>query len=358
MAKMYRRTIRIGGKRISSPRFERKADVDAWYTEMKRRKQFSRDGVAYINSSRQTFLVFAQTFIHRRMKSYPLATWQADEQRLRDYVLPKIGELPISQITAGQIKAVLQDITDSGRAIGTRQRVRALLSTMFSSALNMDPPLVNFNPVAGIKFEERRIGKKQPSFIADADQCLDFLKKAKELGPQHFIIASILLMTGVRKSELVALTWSHVDFRFFKITINQRLEQASLTIKQGTKRGEEIGRVVPVSKELILLLQKHREASKFNKDSDFIVTRKDGRFINPRTIYDHVNDISQASGIKVTTHGLRHTFGREFAARSGNMKALQAILGHSNSQTTDLYSELSGKRLDELGEIVQWKIED
>lgn len=57
----------------------------------------------------------------------------------------------------------------------------------------------------------------------------------------------------------------------------------------------------------------------------------------------------------MSVHGLRHSYGREFAARSGNLKALQAILGHSSSQTTDLYSDLAGDRIKEFGNVVTFE---
>lgn len=354
MAKTYRREILIKGKRFYSPRFLKKKDSDLWFEQMKRKKLLLRDGFSLTDAENQeTVFSFAKRWLEKRMKNYGPATWRADEQRLRDYILPKIGDLPMNKVSSSQVKSLLQDITENGKAIATRTRVKALLSTLFNSALNNDPPLVQFNPVSGIKFEERRTAAPKPSVIDDTEACIAYLRTAKAMGPIYLLIASVGLMTGLRKSEMLGLTWGAIDFKSSRLSVRQRLVQITMEIEKGTKRGVNTSRLVGIPGILLQILKDYRKQSKFSADTDFVFAKQDtGRFYGPKDVWRMNDQISKKAGIKVHVHGLRHTFGREFSHNNGNVKVLQSIMGHSSSAMTDLYSELSGKRIEGHNEVV------
>jgi integrase/recombinase XerC len=113
--------------------------------------------------------------------------------------------------------------------------------------------------------------------------------------------------------------------------------------------------VVPISADLIKALKEYKEGSRFNSANDFIVSRVDGSHFGGRAISSIIERVREAAGLDISAHGLRHTFGREFALNTGNIKALQAILGHSSSAVTDIYSDLAGKRIEGFGEAVSFK---
>lgn len=363
MKKTYRRFIRIGNELVPSPRFDKKADAEKWYLEMRRKKQHLRDGLIIDDSKDGViFIDFARVWIKRRMKNYPMSTWKADEQRLRVYVLPLLSELPMSQITGPLIRNLLLKISEEGFlkedfsiSSATRNRVKALLSAMFSDALNESPPLVMFNPVLGIKIKEKRTGKSKPRFLADVDECIKFISAAQMIGWTEYVVACIFLMSGVRKQELIALRWSSFNSKNRTLEISEKYEQASNSIKEGTKGGENVSRVIPIPSDLALVLKEHKERSLHISQKDFILCRAGGEFYGARDISTMIEKIRDKSGLDISPHGLRHTFGREFIEKTGNSKALQAILGHTSSTTTDLYSELSGNRIKGFGEAVSYQ---
>lgn len=360
----YRRHLRIGGELISSPRFTNKKDADDWYHQQRRKKQFLRDGLIMPDSDDGIiFIDYARIWIKNRMAKYPKGTWMSDEQRLRDYILPIMSEMPIGSITGAQIRSLLLKISEPGFlkegftiSTTTRTRVKALLSVIFSDALNEDPPFVKFNPVLGIRIKDRRMGKKKPRVIPDTEGCINFLSKAKELGPLHYAVASTFLMSGLRKQELIALRWTSLNSKKRELLVSEKLEQASNSIKPGTKGGENVTRIVPIPKLLVSILGTYRETLGDINASSYMFQKENGRFYGPREIWALVNSIAKASRLDVTPHALRHSYGRTFAMNTGNLKALQAILGHSSSLTTDIYAELSGSRIRGFGEAVSFDI--
>lgn len=360
--KPYRRFIRINGELHTSPRFTKKGDAEKWYHHMRRKKQLLRDGLAIEEKNSVRFIDYARPWMKKRMAEYEPPTWMADDQRLRDYALPFLSEIPINQITTVHIKNLLLKISEEGFlkegfkiSKSTRTRVKALLSSLFSDALNEDPPLVIFNPALGIKFKEKRMGKKKPRALAGPAECLRFIQSAKEIGQVEFVVACIFLMSGIRKQELIALRWKSLNLKKSQIELSEKYQQATNKIVPGTKAGEDEGREVPISRQLVEVLTEHNKMTKYPTPEDFIVSKPNGRFYGGRDISRMIEKIREAADLEISAHGLRHTFGREFAANTGNIKALQAILGHASSATTDIYSNLAGDRIKGFNEAVSFE---
>jgi len=362
--KTYRRFIRVGSRLIASPKFPRKSDAEAWYNQMLTKKHFERNDLqAPRDKNEITVIQYSRKWLDRREEDYPAATVSSDEQRLRDYVLPILAEYPLSKVKSEQIRGLLEKISRVGFrrkdfriSEGTRTRVKALLSAMFGDAMNETPPLIRVNPVIGIQLKEKRRGRKRPSVLPNSEACLKFLEAAQKIGPQEFVVAAVILMSGLRKQEMIALRWRCVDLETATLYVKEKYEQASNSIIPGTKAGENTTREIPISAELVRILTEYKAKAPLVGPEYFVISRADGRFLNAKTVSNMIEAVKAKSELSVTVHGLRHTYGREFALRTGNMKALQAILGHSSSSTTDIYSDLAGERTRGFNESVSFKI--
>ena len=241
-------------------------------------------------------------------------------------------------------------------SIATRNRVRALLSKMFGDAMNEKKPLRGDNPAFNIAFSDPREGKKKPRHIARQKDVITFLNKAKEHGPMTFAIVATFLMSALRKSELIALTWDCFDPDENQIIVKNRLVQAENKIHKGTKAGKVEVRDVPISDALIGILEAWRKKSDYQAEDDFIFPREDGTYMRPRRVWEMIAEVRTASGIDATPHALRHSFGRIFVANGGTIKSLQTMLGHSSSSTTEIYSELAAAQVKKDRNIVSFDL--
>lgn len=360
MAKPYRKSIRIGNS-LHQERFDSRAQAERWYKEMKEKKKYLRHGLSAKFEEAPTFQDYAAAWLKARMKDYPMATWDSDERRLRLHLLPVFGELPVNAIHGPMIKKALlaakNDRTGGPISKETRKRLLSLLSSIFTSALNEAPPLVNFNPAANLIFESGRRAKvKRPIFMDDPDDCLKFIQGAKQLGNLPYVAACLFLMAGPRKSESNALKWENVNFRSRSILFSHIVEQASMTLKKRTKSGEDAFREVFMSNELYHVLKWWHGTTEFSESDDFVLCIEKGKFIAPWTINTWFKTLYSLVGKRMSPHRLRHTYGSQFAANSGNMRALQKILGHSSLSTTEIYAELSGKQIKPFSETVKYGI--
>lgn len=163
--------------------------------------------------------------------------------------------------------------------------------------------------------------KREP---LEDDEILTLKKSCKSF--EEEVIVNLLLDTGMRVSELSNLTEEQINWQRGFIT----------TIGKGNKR-----RIIPYS-----------NSSRFYLSNYFKHKRRFG--ISPRLIQMRVKAVAERARIRkpVSPHVLRHTFAVCYLHKGGNLRALQAILGHSSITTTDIYLNYSGIRvLDDYNKI-------
>jgi integrase len=355
--KTFRKSIRIDGKLISKE-FTRAEDAKAWYSQLHSKKimgEFdlaarpSRDGILFKEYAEGEFMA-------NRRKNYPASTWRADEQRLRDHILPVLGNIPLAKVRGDRLRKFLAALVDKkGLNTKTRDRVQALVSVIYTEALNREEgSLVQNNPTFGLTFRRgKRVGTKAPSFLHTQGECVKYLRAAQDLSLNHYLVGCLGIMAGLRKQEMIAVRVRHVDLGSHTLEVSEKYIQASHEIVHGTKAGEESERYVPMSAALESAL---KLACKGASAHDFLLRDGNGKHLSPRSVFTLNEQTCKRAGLSVTVHGLRHTFGREFAQRSGNMGALQDILGHSNSATTRLYSSLGKDRLSKFKDVMDFDV--
>jgi len=163
--------------------------------------------------------------------------------------------------------------------------------------------------------------KREP---LEEDEILVLRKSCKNFDEE--LVINLLLDTGMRVSELASLKEENISWQRNCITI----------IGKGKKR-----RVIPLSN-----LARFYITQCFTHNTRFPLAM--------RTIQKYVKVVAERARIKkpVSPHVLRHTFAVTYLHKGGNLRALQAILGHSSITTTDIYLNYSGKRvLDDFARV-------
>lgn len=177
----------------------------------------------------------------------------------------------------------------------------------------------------------RRDNPKQPGGpkALSENDLRNVLRACERRGARDFAMGSLLFQTAVRVSELSALD---VD----DVLITER--QGILEVRYG-KGGKS--RQVPVPNEarraLRPWLDERRE--KFgHRDNPALFLGRSGERLSTRSIQRAIEGAGKLAGVKVTPHALRHTYGRRWMEKGGDLVALQQVLGHANVQTTAGYA--------------------
>jgi len=149
-------------------------------------------------------------------------------------------------------------------------------------------------------------------------------------------LAELLYSSGLRLSEICRLNLSDLDLK----------ERTCIVTGKGNKT-----RIVPVGRKAIQAIRDwliHR--------SDLIITKKTnteavflnikGKRISPRSIQLRLEKLCQLRGIPgINPHMLRHSFASHVLESSGDLRAVQEMLGHSDIGTTQIYTKLDFQHL-------------
>ena len=167
-------------------------------------------------------------------------------------------------------------------------------------------------------------GKKLPTVLTKEE--VRALIKAGKVGRDRLII-EFLYSSGCRVSEAVSM-------KITDLNLKERLAKV-----RGGKGNKD--RIIVLSQKWISSLKRYLKRRKI--PSEYIFSKKNGKPISVDTIQRIIRDSTEKAGIpkKVTPHALRHSFATHLLDNGENIRKIQELLGHSNLNTTQIYTKVS-----------------
>jgi integrase/recombinase XerC len=192
--------------------------------------------------------------------------------------------------------------------------------------------VLSHDPGQGVRAPKVR--RKLPE-VLDVDQVLALLDipEEDELATRDRAMLELFYASGLRVSELASLTWERLD-----------LEDGLVRVL-GKGRKE---RLVPVGRHAVRALSRWRAVhAAIAGEERRIFTSLKGRPLGVRALQKRVAYWSQRQGLdqSVHPHQLRHSFASHILESSGDLRAVQELLGHANLSTTQIYTHLDFQHL-------------
>jgi integrase/recombinase XerD len=152
-------------------------------------------------------------------------------------------------------------------------------------------------------------------------------------------ILELLYGAGLRASELASLTQDRLRF--------------DLGVVGVTGKGQK-DRLVPVGKPAMAAIEHYLDElrpslAKAEKPTDAVFLSRTGAAIDRVVVWQIVNRHAKAAGLShVHPHMLRHSFATDLLAGGADLRVVQELLGHSNVQTTQIYTHVDRSRLKQV----------
>ncbi len=231
----------------------------------------------------------------------------------------------IERINRGHIEDYLTSLSEKGQTGTTRARKLISLQVFFSYLV--DTSIIPHSPAINVKRPSRE--QKTKHYLRPDEYSRVLAEAAGD--PRDYCIFQVFLHTGIRVSELVALTLSDLD-----------LEQKTVIIHGKGNRE----RVIPLEKKPFQALKLYLDHRPKNTDPHVFLNYK-GEGLSIRGVRKIVDKYVKQSGItkSISCHGLRRTCLSSRAARNMNAFAIQKLAGHARMETTRIYVQLSTEDL-------------
>jgi integrase/recombinase XerD len=187
--------------------------------------------------------------------------------------------------------------------------------------------------------ENPQIGKHLPEVLSiqEIDAIEAVIDKSKPQGVRDNAIIEMLYSCGLRISELCNLKMSELF-----------LEEGYIRV-HGKGRKE---RLVPIGEQAIeklrqwFVVKMKVKAKPGHEDYVFISTKR-GTKLSRITLFVYIKDYAQRAGIQknISPHTFRHSFATHLLEGGANLRAIQAMLGHEDISTTEIYMHIDRSHL-------------
>ena len=221
---------------------------------------------------------------------------------------------------------------------------RGLAGSSIQRSLSATRSLFNFlgrengyprNPAASV--QAPRKPRKLPKTM-DADQVDQYLNFNQDspLASRDRAIAELFYSSGLRLAELVAVNLQDIDHQARLITVTGKGNKTRTVPVGGTALGA-----------IEQWLQQRPPIAADPESANALFTSLRGKRISVRNIQDRIKLQGRKSGMSqdVHPHMLRHSFASHMLESSGDLRAVQELLGHANIATTQIYTHLDFQHL-------------
>jgi integrase/recombinase XerC len=271
----------------------------------------------------------------KRASKHTVLAYQKDLSQFEDFVAKSFSITELSEVQHADIRAWLIDLVEQKLTPTSVNRKIATLRSFFKYLLRSG--IITKDPTYKVK--TLKVPKRLPEFIQEEsiEQIINEFQYTEDFnGQRDRMVMEFLYLTGVRLSEMLALTWRDLDL-------------IGATVKVLGKRKKE--RVIPLTPYLVSHINAYKshynDTFKIVQPADnFIVTDKKSAAY-PMMIYRIVNlYVSRfAQTKKRSPHLLRHTFATHLLNKGADLNAVKDLLGHANLAATQVYTHNSMEKL-------------
>lgn len=241
----------------------------------------------------------------------------------------------VDEVTLGELNRIKAATTPS-----TWRKVRNILIVGFRHAEEIGAIAPGSNPA--LRTNAAMDAKRERYLTPDERARLDAaLGRAEEIGPamkgvargeagglsSHLVrVVRLLALTGMRRGEVLALRWEHIDWRHHQLRLP--------TSKTGA-------RDVPLSPQAIAYLRAEQQRDGATRVVGLVCCTSEGHPIHPENVSRAWHSIRTAAGLgALRLHDLRHSFASDAVSAGVPLYVVGKALGHSQPNTTARYSHL------------------
>jgi integrase/recombinase XerD len=294
-----------------------------------------RDVAIDLDSACDRFL--EQLLVERQLSGNTVEAYGRDLCRLRGF-LDARGRAGAGQVTAGDLTDYLLDLAEAG--LKPRSRARALVAIRGLFRFLVAERLIAADPSENLM--SPRVGRKLPSVLGldDVDRLLAAPQGESTRAVRDSAMLSALYATGLRVSELVGLRLPDLNLKGGFVRTTGKGRKTRLV---------PLGDVAAARLVTYLEVARPRLCARRPAEMGLFLTER-GRPMTRQGFWKLIRRYARAAGIRrdVSPHVLRHSFATHLVERGADLRAVQAMLGHADIATTQVYTHVSRARLLEL----------
>ena len=267
-----------------------------------------------------------------------------------------IARVPVTDLTAAGVQRYLNQLVDDGYSLTTVKKQYNLITAFVRHLIAEKQDIAPLYMSVKLPVESVIKAQKRESIAYSSKEQLRLRASAERINNTGSKAIVLLLETGMRIGELLALTWRDIQWERRAVRIHSTLinpaSRKKCYIQEGAK-SKSSNRTIPLSSTAMKILEPMYQG---NDDSLIFVTEQ-GESCGYNLVCREVEAICNDAQVKYQgMHVFRHTFATNCYYKGCEIKILSKLLGHANVGITyNTYIHLYGDALDEMRAIVDCK---
>lgn len=363
MAKRTNGEGTFGKKKIGKYMYYFNRDINGKYTYARTQKELkekieNKKNEVFTISQKTTFGEYIQNWLSIKRKTVEPKTYDNYESAIRTRII-RFKEYDLANKQLRQLSPrIFQEyinVLSEKYSRGTILTTWSLVKNCVIDGIRLKE--IDRESIVGVKIPIESavaVKKKEIGFLSKEESEIFYKEATRRCknGAYFYrnngIIATIILYTGVRVSELIALKWKNVDLENKKIYIE---ESASLILNRNRKETDKSNymsidkstktkssvRTIPLPQRAIDCFLYFDKKYKNHTENDYACLSSNGKKIEYRNVTSTVKKIIKSTGLNkesFSTHSLRHSYGSILLANGVDIKTVSELLGHKNITTT------------------------
>ena len=278
------------------------------------------------------FLKFIET--EKKLSSNTLQSYNRDLQQFREYL--RDVEVRYTHVHEEHIKNYISELEKMGKKSSTISRNIASIRSFFQFLVRKGK--ISKDPTE--KIQSPKIEKRVPSVLTAKEVEL-LLEQPKDIdlkGTRDKAMLEFAYATGMRVTEIISLNVEDIN-----------LEEEYVICKNGARE-----RTIPLGKICKKALQEYledaRNAMIKSDDEQALFVNVNGKRLTRQGFWKIIKYYKEQAHIDkdITPHVLRHSFATHLLQNGADLKAIQAMLGHSDISSTQIYMQFQDGALKDV----------
>lgn len=349
----YQRSITVGRRPDGKP--QRKTiyaktlkELDAKAAEFER--QLNHGTLS--SDEKMTFGELAAVWLKDYKPTISINTRAGYNRTLNTHLLPELATYKLKDLKSHHLQAIINRMAESGKAENTMKKVK--LAAVQILQIAMDNDVLYRNVFLKVIVPSVEATKRRP--LTDEEKAL---VTRTYVGHRMGVPALLLLYCGLRRGELIALTWGDINIKNKSITVNKAaIFNHNQAVFERPKTAAGV-RIVPIPDTIIDILKEYRKEIK----STMVCPAASGTMMSETAFkcawssYLHYLNIQAGGRVasrsrakltivdNLTPHMFRHTYATILYNAGVDVKSAQRFLGHADiSMTLKIYTHLSAQK--------------
>jgi integrase/recombinase XerC len=279
-----------------------------------------------------SFLQYIQ--YEKRYSAHTVQSYKTDLKQFAQFIKEQYDLGEYIEVQSTELRSWVVNLLQAGLAPSSIHRKISSLKSFYKFLRQRGH--IKHDPLLNVYLPKK--GERLPTVVEESrmDNLFERVKFPEGFeGLRDRLLIDLLYSTGMRRSELITLTWEDVDYA-----------NHSLRIRGKGNKMRIVPLLIPLEK-FLLDYQSHFQEIFPEIDHPYVLVTDRGKVMYPKFVYNKVKKYLSTitTATKRGPHVLRHSFATHLSNHGAELNAIKDLLGHSSLASTQIYTHTSIENL-------------